>query len=211
MTRGEALEALTSARVALLADHQRVELLEQIQGANWDDAPGWESLTPAVQQQLQSPESPIVNPRDEAFDAALQMVLRHELRHVATAYLDQALTDAGVAHDDIGGEADAGVACPCCGRRTLDRRGDFDICLVCWWEDDGSDNVEVNMPSGPNHVTLLEGRLNVLRFGIYDPRRQDLVAFQHPPERYMVGRVFVLDQGIIYEQATSWSARVPIR
>ena len=28
------------------------------------------------------------------------------------------------------------VICLCCGYRTLDERGAFDICQVCFWEDD---------------------------------------------------------------------------
>ena len=27
-------------------------------------------------------------------------------------------------------------ACPCCGYATLDARGEYDICAICWWEDD---------------------------------------------------------------------------
>ncbi|MBL1435295.1 MAG: hypothetical protein COB08_003750 [Rhodobacteraceae bacterium] len=30
--------------------------------------------------------------------------------------------------------------CPCCGFPTLDERTIFDICLICWWEDDGQDD-----------------------------------------------------------------------
>src|SRR3569833_2977032 len=29
--------------------------------------------------------------------------------------------------------------CPCCGVRTLIERGGYDICSVCFWEDDGQD------------------------------------------------------------------------
>ena len=28
------------------------------------------------------------------------------------------------------------VRCLCCGYRTIDERGAFDICLVCFWEDE---------------------------------------------------------------------------
>ncbi len=54
--------------------------------------------------------------------------------------------------------------CPCCDYFTLDRRGDFDICPVCGWEDDGLDpeNPEQldNSASagGPNGKAPLEGR-----------------------------------------------------
>ena len=49
-------------------------------------------------------------------------------------------------------------SCPVCGYLTLDERDSFDICAICFWEDDGIDDFEVNEDSGPNHMTLKEGR-----------------------------------------------------
>lgn len=49
-------------------------------------------------------------------------------------------------------------SCPVCGYLTLDERDSFDICAICFWEDDGIDDFEVNKDSGPNHMTLNEGR-----------------------------------------------------
>lgn len=49
-------------------------------------------------------------------------------------------------------------SCPVCGYLTLDERNSFDICAICFWEDDGMDDFEENMDSGPNHMTLKDGR-----------------------------------------------------
>jgi hypothetical protein len=57
------------------------------------------------------------------------------------------------------------LACPCCGHATLDERGDYDICPICFWEDDSSDSDRAEVHSGPNHMTLVEGRINFLRIG----------------------------------------------
>lgn len=48
--------------------------------------------------------------------------------------------------------------CPCCGYMTLDERDTFDDCGICFWEDDGIDDYESNEESGPNYMTLTEGR-----------------------------------------------------
>ncbi|WP_171099328.1 CPCC family cysteine-rich protein [Ruegeria sp. HKCCD7255] len=29
--------------------------------------------------------------------------------------------------------------CPCCRLPTLRERGNYEICMVCWWEDNGQD------------------------------------------------------------------------
>ena len=48
--------------------------------------------------------------------------------------------------------------CPVCGYLTLDERDSFEICSICFWEDDGIDDFEANLVSGPNHMTLKEAR-----------------------------------------------------
>src|SRR3569833_480962 len=41
--------------------------------------------------------------------------------------------------------------CPCCGYPTLDERGDWEICYLCNWEDDGQDDHNADrVLGGPN-------------------------------------------------------------
>ncbi|WP_409997862.1 CPCC family cysteine-rich protein [Bradyrhizobium sp. SZCCHNS3002] len=35
--------------------------------------------------------------------------------------------------------SDSGYRCPCCRFLTLRERGGFEMCPVCYWEDDGQD------------------------------------------------------------------------
>jgi hypothetical protein len=64
--------------------------------------------------------------------------------------------------------------CPGCGYPTLNRRGHFSICQVCFWEDDGEDDetpsviadalIEFGGVSGPNgQLTLTQNRLKIGR------------------------------------------------
>jgi hypothetical protein len=62
------------------------------------------------------------------------------------------------------GEAEPLLECPCCGFRTLESRGEYDICKVCFWEDNGCNDPE--RYCGPNHMTLAEGRGNFERLGV---------------------------------------------
>lgn len=56
--------------------------------------------------------------------------------------------------------------CPCCDYISLAERGNYLICSICFWEDDGQDVDELDMGSGPNHgITLREGRENFKSFG----------------------------------------------
>lgn len=56
--------------------------------------------------------------------------------------------------------------CPCCDYISLPERGNYLICPICFWEDDGQDIDQLDKPSGPNHgITLREGRQNFKEFG----------------------------------------------
>jgi Cysteine-rich CPCC len=87
--------------------------------------------------------------------------------------------------DDYGnraGERAAGLpprgvrlTCPCCGYPTLGGRGSFEICELCWWEDDGQDDPDADeVRGGPNHdYSLTEARMNFERHLVMYPPRED--------------------------------------
>ncbi len=83
--------------------------------------------------------------------------------------------------------ADGGpYACPCCGYITLDERGGYEICAVCFWEDDGQDDHDADrIRGGPNHgLSLTKARRNFEAFGACDERSRQFVrppmAEEHP-------------------------------
>lgn len=50
-------------------------------------------------------------------------------------------------------------ACPCCGYKTLPERAAYDLCPVCWWEDEGLRPWEYSEPNGQ---TLVEAQQEFL-------------------------------------------------
>jgi hypothetical protein len=63
-------------------------------------------------------------------------------------------------------------ACPCCQFRTLDEKAAYDICPVCFWEDDGQGDADADLVrGGPNkELSLTVGRENYKRIGASDAR-----------------------------------------
>lgn len=63
-----------------------------------------------------------------------------------------------------GGQADHGerFACLCCGHLTLDEPpgGTFNICPVCFWEDDDVQADDPEFAGGANNLSLNEARRN---------------------------------------------------
>jgi len=58
-------------------------------------------------------------------------------------------------------------SCPCCRYRTLTERGGYEICQVCFWEDDGQDDHDADVVrGGPNYeLSLADARSNFAKIG----------------------------------------------
>ncbi len=73
----------------------------------------------------------------------------------------------------------ATTSCPVCGFLTL-RGGPFDVCRVCFWEDDGVR--DPGAASTANRLTLAQARANFAAFGACDRRLAHLVRPPLPEE-----------------------------
>ena len=57
--------------------------------------------------------------------------------------------------------------CPCCGYYTFDKKveGNYEICPVCFWEDDPTQMADPLCEGGANKNNLMQARRNYLEFG----------------------------------------------
>ena len=55
--------------------------------------------------------------------------------------------------------------CPCCGYLTLSSKGQFEICKVCFWEDDAVQDTDEDYVGGANNQSLRQARDNYGKFG----------------------------------------------
>lgn len=57
--------------------------------------------------------------------------------------------------------------CPCCGCYTFDNKpdGSYDICQVCFWEDDPIQLEDPTFEGGANKVSLIQAQKNYKKFG----------------------------------------------
>ena len=81
-----------------------------------------------------------------------------------------------------GHETPLGVryACPCCDFLTLTEppSGTYEICPVCWWEDDGVQFRNPDYPGGANSPSLRQARETFRRIGASEAR---LLEYARPP------------------------------
>lgn len=61
--------------------------------------------------------------------------------------------------------------CPCCGHRTLNEPpGSFEICAVCFWEDDQIQPRWLDRSGGANLVCLIEAQKRFVAYGAVETR-----------------------------------------
>ncbi|MFI6495541.1 CPCC family cysteine-rich protein [Streptomyces sp. NPDC050564] len=76
-----------------------------------------------------------------------------------------------------GGPEDGPYRCPCCGYLTLAERGGFEICHVCFWEDDGQDEHDADeVRGGPNGSLSLTKARETFRISAPAIRRRHGLA-----------------------------------
>jgi hypothetical protein len=73
--------------------------------------------------------------------------------------------------------------CPCCGHLSLSEPpGSYEICSICFWEDD---NIQLRWPTwrgGASRPSLAESQANYARFGAMEERFRSNVRPPEPDE-----------------------------
>ncbi|SEG78743.1 CPCC family cysteine-rich protein [Paenibacillus sp. UNC499MF] len=101
--------------------------------------------------------------RDEDYDNLIRVGLKSEYVGVRNEYLSKRISEQLVSDQTVVGVQEELFACPCCEFKTLSVKGEYDICPVCFWEDDGTtDHTSYSLP---NRMTLTQARNNFLEFG----------------------------------------------
>ena len=75
--------------------------------------------------------------------------------------------------------------CPVCGCLTLAEEppGTFEVCPVCFWEDDPVQASDPGQRGGANEPSLAEARASYARIGAIDERSRRFVRPPRPHER----------------------------
>ncbi|MEO5969574.1 MAG: CPCC family cysteine-rich protein [Bdellovibrionia bacterium] len=77
-----------------------------------------------------------------------------------------------------------GYPCPCCGylTRSEDLAGTYEICPICFWEDDNVQFEDPTFKGGANEMSLIEARENFLKFGAISQEFKKCVRSPLPQE-----------------------------
>ncbi len=152
MQRSEAQDLIAQKWSQELSEREKQEQLEDARDLDLD-SPATALLDPGMVHWIESEEELVIS--SGTAERYILRSLRTYLYGVANNYLTTELKRFGI-EISIEGEQEYLNPCPCCGYATIHNPGSYEICPVCDWENDSVRLLEQH--SGPNHMTLSEGR-----------------------------------------------------
>ncbi len=191
LTRAEVIDRLCRRRLVAMAPTERLAV---VQAGWWEGPPVYDRdpddaasdptrLLHVVYEDgyphLVQPESP-ASVEDPRYDPIILGALRWEYLGVTNEYICAELEKVGYSTVTVTGGPEPLLPCPCCGYRTIEVRGDYEICPVCNWEDDG--NRDPHRHSSANGLTLGQARRNFEAFGACCP--ESAAAVDRTPRKY---------------------------
>lgn len=160
MDRKKALLFIVKNDILLLTKEQREELLLEWWCIDESDVE-FIKLPLNLQVEILEHDEPVDDVMDSKYIPLLEEAMLHEYYGVTNNYLSKKCSMMKGSEIEVIGNTDHLEKCPCCGYRTIKERGFYEICPVCYWEDNGVD--EINRYSSPNHMSIEDYRQKNVR------------------------------------------------
>lgn len=161
MDRNESILIITENKIKNLSREKREELILNWWGIDNEDLE-FKLLSKTLQQELSKSDEPLDDVMEKKYNPLLRIAIKDEFLGVRNEYLSEIVSKILCRKVIVEGKIESLKECPCCKYKTLTERGQYEICPVCFWEDDGSN--EPTRYSSPNHMTLNEGRERFIKF-----------------------------------------------
>lgn len=113
-------------------------------------------LSKDLQNEILLNEDPPGDVCSDRYNELIKIALSSEFRGVTNIFLSENMYELGMGKYEVYGDVEELEVCPCCHYKTLPSRGEYEICRLCGWEDNGVEELEKY--SGPNHMTLGEAQ-----------------------------------------------------
>lgn len=180
ITLANAAQIIAGEEMKSLTPSDRAKLLESDWWSLEPESREFRNLPKRIRDEIKSEVAPQF-PDDPIYDKLLVQSLASNYRNVRKAYILRRLTKLGFVDVTVVGREALLLDCMCCKYRTLTRRGEYEICPVCFWEDVGecADDQYISV----NRMTLGMARRNYSEFGACN---QAAVHYVDPsgPEKY---------------------------
>lgn len=121
----------------------------------------YRALSKKLKYEMDSYLEPQDDVCDSKYDELIFLSLKNEFIGVKNEYLSSIISKIKKKDIIVIGKVEELYPCPCCGYKTLSEQGEYDICNICYWEDDGTR--ELDKYSFVNKMSLLEAKKVTLK------------------------------------------------
>lgn len=165
MDRAQAIALIVDNEIKNLSIDDRTMLIYNIWGIDEGDQE-FEELSEELKEEILTFDEPQYDVMLPRYDKLVRFVCELSYSQYSNNMLETILQNLLNHSVRVEGDEAKKYPCPCCGKMTLGNRGEYDICSLCGWEDDGIE--EGNRYSTSNHMTLIQGQTNFLLYGKCD-------------------------------------------
>ena len=162
MDRKQAIKIIATNESKLISKEEREAIIYNIWGLDEQDDEFY-MLSDDLRKELLNYEEPQEDITSSKYDLLVEISCTQSYAEFSNKDLARLVSDILQKKILVVGTDPILFECPCCGNKTLSTRGEYDICPICKWEDDGNEVDDAY--SSVNHMTLKEGKNNYLLFG----------------------------------------------
>lgn len=76
------------------------------------------------------------------------------------------------------------TTCQCCGYKTIEEKNNYEICPICFWEDDIYQNENQFSNGGANKISLVNAQMNFIKFACCDKQFEKNVRKIYESDEY---------------------------
>ncbi|WP_137940359.1 CPCC family cysteine-rich protein [Chitinivorax sp. B] len=149
------VQIICKAKLTELALEERESTLLNWWGISSDEK-GYDLLPEALKSELACSDDSPSDCEPDKYDPLIMLALMSQYRGVTNSHINNELNALEGEDVCVTGDVEVLEVCPCCSFRTLTSHGEYEICPLCKWEDDGTQNMKVF--SGVNRKTLQQAR-----------------------------------------------------
>ncbi|MGG4143836.1 CPCC family cysteine-rich protein [Paenibacillus algorifonticola] len=165
MEREEAILHIIRNTIQTMNNTTKYEVLLNWWGIDQEEAI-FNYLPGSLKREILNSDEPPEYVMDDKYNVLIIEALKVKYIGVRNEFLSKRISELLNASHLVEGVQEELITCPCCEYKTLPKKGEYYICRVCFWEDDG--NVDPQYYSSPNGMTLDQARENFINFGAVD-------------------------------------------
>ncbi|WP_249899684.1 CPCC family cysteine-rich protein [Paenibacillus sp. PK3_47] len=165
MKREEAIDILINDTLEKMSGENRTEICMDWWGFT-EESSEFKNFPEILKEEILQFDEPQHECTSHLYDPLIMAALKNQYIGVRNEYLAKLIHLVLNSVHVVEGVEEELFPCPCCGYKSLQSTGEYDICQVCFWEDDGIRTQEKY--SSPNHMTLKQGQDHFAVLGMMD-------------------------------------------